>query len=76
MKGKTMSAMKQPKGYGYGSNAKEPSGVKSSDAGGERTGMIKNGIAMGKADATGADKKFDGGRSSGICYTHSRSGKM
>jgi hypothetical protein len=26
MKGKTMSAMNQPKGYGYGSNAKEPSG--------------------------------------------------
>ena len=71
-----MSAMNQPKGYGYGSNAKEPSGVKSSDAGGERKGMIKNGIAMGKADATGADKKFDGGRSSGVCYTHSRSGKM
>jgi hypothetical protein len=49
--------------------------VKSSDAGGERTGMIKNGIAMGKADATGANKKFDGGRTSGVCYTHSRGGK-
>jgi hypothetical protein len=76
MKGKTMSAMNQPKGYGYGSNSKEPSGVKASDAGGERKGMIKNGIAMGKADATGADKKFDGGRTSGVCYTHSRNGKM
>jgi hypothetical protein len=75
MKEKTMSAMKQPAGYGYGSNAKEPSGVKASDAGGERMGMIKNGVAMGKADATGADKKFNGGRSSGVCYSHSRGGK-
>ena len=70
-----MSAMNQPKGYGYGSNAKEPSGVKASDAGGERSGMIKNGIAMGKADNISPDKKFDGGRSSGICYTHERGGK-
>ena len=70
-----MSAMNQPKGYGYGSNAKEPSGAKASDSSGERSGMIKNGIAMGKADAVGADKKFDGGRHSGICYTHSRVGK-
>ena len=70
-----MSAMNQPKGYGYGSNAKEPSGVKASDAGGERSGMIKNGIAMGKADNISPDKKFDGGRTSGVCYTHSRGGK-
>ena len=75
MKEKTMSAMKQPAGSGYGSNAQEPSGVKASDAGGERMGMMKNGVAMGKADATGANKKFDGGRTSGVCYTHSRGGK-
>jgi hypothetical protein len=75
MKGKTMSAMKDPKGYGYGSNAKAPAGVKASDAGGERSGMIKNGIAMGKADNISPDKKFDGGRTSGVCYTHSRGGK-
>jgi hypothetical protein len=75
MKGKTMSAMKDPKGYGYGSNAKAPAGVKASDAGGERSGMIKNGIAMGKADNISPDKKFDGGRTSGVCYTHVRGGK-
>jgi len=72
MKGKTMSAMQQPKGYGQGSSAKEPSGVKASDASGERSGMIKNGIAMGKADNISPDKQFNGGRSSGVCYTHTR----
>jgi hypothetical protein len=72
MKGKIMSAIKQPKGYGQGSNAKEPSGVKASDASGQRMGMIKNGVAMGKADSVGADKQFNGGRSSGVCYTHER----
>ena len=71
-----MSAMQQPKGYGQGSSAKEPSGVKASDASGERSGMIKNGIAMGKADNISPDKQFNGGRSSGVCYTHSRNGKM
>jgi hypothetical protein len=75
MKGKIMSAMKQPKGYGQGSNAKAPAGVNASDSTGERSGMIKNGIAMGKADNISPDKKFDGGRSSGICYTHTRGGK-
>jgi hypothetical protein len=27
---------------------------------------------MGKADSVGADKQFNGGRSSGVCYTHER----
>ncbi len=64
--------MKEAKGYGFGSNAKEPSGVKASDASGERMGKVRNGVGMGKMDAVGADKKFDGGRSSGTCYTHDR----
>ena len=67
-----LSAMNQPKGYGYGSNAKEPGGVKASDASGERSGSIKNGIAMGKADNISPDKQFNGGRSKGVCYTHVR----
>lgn len=69
MKGHTM---KEAKGYGFGSNAKAPSGVKASDASGERMEKMRNGVAMGKMDAVGADKKFDGGRSSGMCYTHDR----
>ena len=70
-----MSAMKQPKGYGQGSNAKAPAGVNASDSTGERHGMIKNGIAMGKADNISPDKQFNGGRTSGVCYTHTRGGK-
>jgi hypothetical protein len=35
-------------------------------------GQVKNGVGMGKADATGADSKFDGGRSKGVCYSHDR----
>lgn len=62
---------KEPKGYGFGSNAKEPKGVKASDESGERKGKIVNGIAMGKADGV-SEHKFDGGRHSGTCYTHSR----
>ena len=65
------NAEMQPKGYGYGSNAKEPSGVKASDASGERHGSLKNGIAMGRADAVSSDQ-FNGGRSKGVCYTHIR----
>lgn len=62
---------KEPRGYGFGSNAKEPKGVKASDESGERKGKIVNGIAMGKADAVG-EHKFDGGRHSGVCYEHVR----
>lgn len=57
---------------GYGTSAKAPAGATASDKSGERTGSVKNGVAMGKADAIGADKNFDGGRSKGVCYTHGR----
>jgi hypothetical protein len=67
-------AESQPKGYGFGENAKEPKGVKASDAGGERHGKIVNGIAMGKADAV-SEHAFDGGRHHGVCYEHVRGGK-
>jgi hypothetical protein len=61
----------EPKGYGFGSNAKAPKGVEASDSSGERRGKIVNGIAMGQADAVN-EHKFDGGRSKGVCYTHVR----
>jgi hypothetical protein len=64
--------MKEAKGYGFGSNAKAPSGVTASDKSGERMEQTRNGVGMGKMDAMGADKKFDGGRTSGVCYTHDR----
>jgi hypothetical protein len=64
------NAEMQPKGYG--TSAKAPAGAAASDKSGERMERTVNGVAMGKADATGADKKFDGGRSKGMCYTHER----
>lgn len=59
-----------PKGYGAG--VKRPAGASASDASGERHEKIVNGVAMGKADATGSNHNFDGGRSKGVCYTHDR----
>jgi len=60
----------QPKGYG--TSAKAPSGASASDMTGEKHGKVVNGVAMGKADATGGNHSFDGGRSKGVCYTHER----
>lgn len=51
---------------------REPKGATSSDRSGERTGKIVGGVAMGKEDATGADKQFNTGRTAGVCYTHTR----
>jgi len=34
---------------------------------------VVNGIGMGKADGTGNNSQFNGGRSKGVCYTHGRS---
>ena len=59
-----------PKGYGAG--VKRPGGADASDATGERHEKVVNGVGMGKADDMGANHKFDGGRSKGVCYTHER----
>jgi len=64
-----MDSSKSAKGA---SGEKMPKGATASDMTGERKAKLVGGVAMGKEDATGADKKFDGGRSSGICYTHTR----
>jgi hypothetical protein len=64
------SAEMQPKGYG--TSAKAPKGVEASDSTGEQHGKIVNGVAMGKADAVSSGQ-FNGGRSKGTCYTHTRS---
>lgn len=66
------SDTKQPKGYGYGSNAKIPAGVAKQERTGERSERMVNGIGMGEADAKGADKTFNSGVTSGTCYTHGR----
>jgi hypothetical protein len=44
---------------------------KASDSTGEH-GSAKKGIPAAKTNMTGPDKAFDGGRSSGVCYTHDR----
>ena len=68
-----MGKMDSSKGAKGASGEKLPKGATASDMSGERNGKLVGGVAMGMEDATGADKKFDGGRSSGICYTHTRS---
>ena len=35
-------------------------------------GSAKKGIPNAMTNKTGADKKFEGGKMSGICYTHDR----
>jgi hypothetical protein len=64
------NASNQP--AGYGTSAKAPAGATASDMSGERHGKVVNGVAMGKADATGGNHSFDGGRCKGVCYTHER----
>jgi hypothetical protein len=66
------SAMKQPAGYGVGSNAKIPAGASAQDKSGTRSERMVNGVGMGKADMAGADKQFNTGVTSGTCYTHDR----
>jgi hypothetical protein len=78
----TIGSKGQP-GTDFGSKGesgeKFPKGAKSSDAGGERSARIKNGVGMGSADVTGgraAGSKEVGelntGRSESICYDHKR----
>jgi hypothetical protein len=66
-----MGKMDSNKGIPLRTGGKVPTAT-SSDKSGERSGMVKGGVGMGKQDATGADKKFDTGRTAGICYTHKR----
>jgi hypothetical protein len=68
-----MGKMDSMKGVPSTTGAKAPMGATSSDKTGERMGSTRGGVGMGKEDATGADKKFDTGRTAGICYTHTRS---
>lgn len=68
-----MGKMDSTKGVKSVTGATAPKGATSSDMSGERRGRMVGGVAMGKEDAIGADKKFDTGRTPGICYTHVRS---
>jgi hypothetical protein len=68
-----MGKMDSSKGVKSVAGATPPKGATASDMSGERKGKLVGGVALGKEDNIGSDKKFDGGRSSGICYTHTRS---
>lgn len=63
-----MGKMDSNKGIPSVTGAKAPMGATSSDRTGERSGMLKGGVAQGMEDKVGADKKFDTGRTAGICY--------
>lgn len=59
----------EPKGYGFGNKATlagNPAPEMKSN------GSVKNNIPNAMTNKTGADKKFEGGKMSGICYTHDR----
>jgi hypothetical protein len=67
-----MGKMDSMKGVPSVTGAKAPAGATSSDKTGERQERKTGGVAMGMADATGKDKLFNTGRTSGICYEHKR----
>ena len=64
--------MDSMKGIPSTTGAKAPVAAASSDKTGERMERKVGGVGMGMEDATGKDKKFDTGRTAGICYTHKR----
>jgi hypothetical protein len=66
-----MANMMKNEPKGYGTKATMAGNPKASDSTGEH-GSAKKGIPAAKTNMTGADKGFDGGRSSGVCYTHDR----
>lgn len=59
----------QPTGYG---NKAKMAGNPAPDMKSGEQGSAKKGIPNAMTNKTGADKKFEGGKMSGICYTHDR----
>ena len=66
----------QPKGYGKGNQATMKGDAAASDTSGERREMLRGGVAMGKKDGLGANHQYNGGRTKGVCYTHTRDAYM
>ncbi len=64
--------MDSMKGVPSTTGATAPKGATSSDKTGERMEKMRGGVAMGKEDAIGADKNFNTGKTSGVCYSHKR----
>ena len=57
----------QPKGYG---NDVKMAGNPAPDM--KSNGSVKNNIPNAMTNKVGKDAKFEGGKSSGVCYTHDR----
>jgi hypothetical protein len=55
----------------YGAKIPMPKGVAASDGTGSH-GSAKNRIPNAMTNKIGADKKFDGGKTSGVAYVHDR----
>lgn len=68
-----MGKMDSSKGVPSVTGATPPKGATASDRSGEKKERLVGGVAMGKEDDTGKDNQFNTGRTSGICYTHTRS---
>jgi len=66
-----MAEIEKNEPKGYGTHAMMKGNPAASDSTGER-GSAKNNIPNAMTNKVGADKKFDGGRSNGVCYTHDR----
>ena len=63
-----MGKMDSTKGVPSTTGATAPKGATSSDSTGNRTGKTVGGVGMGMEDKTGADKQFNTGKTSGVCY--------
>ena len=63
-----MGKMDSSKGVPSTTGAKAPMGATSSDRTGERMEKMRGGVAQGMEDKIGADKQFNTGKTSGICY--------
>jgi hypothetical protein len=66
-----MANMMKNEPKSYGAKASMKGNPAASDMSGSQ-GSAKKGIPTAKTNMTGADKAFDGGRSSGVCYSHDR----
>ena len=67
-----MGKMDSMKGVPSTTGATAPKGATSSDKTGERMEKMRGGVAMGMKDSVGADKDFNTGKTSGVCYSHKR----
>lgn len=63
-----MGKMDSSKGIPSSTGATPPKGADKPDNSGNRMGKVVGGVGMGKEDMVGADKQFNTGKTSGICY--------